>query len=820
MLRHHLHRVERAPTEADGCGEIWPCTPLSSPSCELTMAPGRPVMKDLMLDALEDLGEEDLKTFKFKLRNAAAPGGKNIPFGRLENADPLLLVDLLVEFYEDKAPAMIVTVFEDIGLKYNASKLSKVLEEHVQGYKKKYAANVMEEYQLMEDRNSLFGESTPLNARYIELLIVRKHRPQKQREHELTATGRLHLEILENCSHDYSSTNIKSLFKPDESGRPPRTVVLQGPAGIGKTMTVQKIMLGWAAGELYANMFDYVFCIRCRELSFAKEDKSLAGLIAEQCQDMYAPVQEILADPEKLLFIIDGFDELRCFLEPAEVDFCDNPYAKVSVEVILASLLAKKLLPKSFLLVTTRPGAAEKLQECLRFPRFTEILGFSEKGRREYLSKFFEDERKANTALRFIENTVAVSTICFIPMVCWIICSIIKVELETEEEIADTLDTTTKVFVQFSHRLLQHNSTTSTPRELKKLCALARDGIWEQKILFEEQDLKEHDLDASALKDLFLDKKAFQKGIGRYHLYSFMHLCFQEFFAAMWYILQREPVPDLENSTADLRRLLVENEKPGNEHMTLTVRFVFGLSSENVRGFLEEALQLKTSSDFVKPVLLQRAEEVALGDPLRKGRRLLKFLHCLFETQDAEFPRRVMHCFQKIDLSFKTLSVLDCRVLAFCLQHSAVEDHAIELTFCRLKSHHIRALAPGIKNCTTLELGSNKLGNAGVKVLCTILKEIGCNLTTLNLRENYLTDACAQELCIVLSTSHKLESLNLQDNSFTKASVPFIRHLMETCTSMNLIYLDKNGFGGQGTKCLKRQEKKISQSGRRFLLWM
>ena len=30
MLRHHLCGVERAPTEADGCGEIWPCTTLSS----------------------------------------------------------------------------------------------------------------------------------------------------------------------------------------------------------------------------------------------------------------------------------------------------------------------------------------------------------------------------------------------------------------------------------------------------------------------------------------------------------------------------------------------------------------------------------------------------------------------------------------------------------------------------------------------------------------------------------------------------------------------------------------------------------------------
>ncbi|XP_061473734.1 NACHT, LRR and PYD domains-containing protein 3-like isoform X2 [Rhineura floridana] len=690
------------------------------------MEPGGVMMQDILLDALEDLGQGDYEKFKFKLRTAAAPRGKNIPHGRMEKANREMLVDLLVEYYEDEAAALMMTIFEDIGLKYNASKLSKVVGKQGQGYKKRYAENVREEYLLTEDRNSLFGESTPLNARYIELLIIKRHRPQKQREHELVATGRLHMKILETNSSHYSSTDIESLFEPDESGIAPRTVVLQGPAGIGKTMTVQKFMLGWAAGELYPNVFDYVFCIRCRELRLAEETSSLADLIINQCQDIYAPVKGILAHPEKLLFIIDGFDELCCSLELNEDNFCNNPYSKMSIDCVLSSLLRKKLLPKSYLLITTRPGAAERLQGCLKFPRFAEILGFSEKGRREYFLKFFGDEQKANRALTFIENTTAVSTICFIPIVCWIICSIIRVELETEDEIVDTLDTTTKVFVQFSHNLLKHDSEkwkNSPLNDLRGLCSLAQAGMLEQKILFEEQDLKEYNFEASALKDLFLDKRTFQTGIGRHNVYSFLHLCFQEFFAALWYILQKDPAGTSDNNMGDLKRFLVECEKPGNEHLTLTVYFIFGLSSEKVRIFLEQTLQCK-SSDLVKPLLLQRAKEVAAEDPPREGYCLLKFFHCLFESQEAEFAKRVMHRFQIIDLSFKTLSVLDCRVLAFCLQHSTIEDHSIDLTFCRLKSHHIRALAPGIKNCTTLKFGSNRLGNSGVNVLCTILKEL------------------------------------------------------------------------------------------------
>lgn len=83
-------------------------------------------MQDRLLAALEDLGQDEFEKFKFKLRTATAPEGRrSIPLGRLEKAARLNLAELLVEFYEDKAAAQVVAIFEDIGLKYNASKLRK-----------------------------------------------------------------------------------------------------------------------------------------------------------------------------------------------------------------------------------------------------------------------------------------------------------------------------------------------------------------------------------------------------------------------------------------------------------------------------------------------------------------------------------------------------------------------------------------------------------------------------------------------------------------------------------------------------------------------
>ncbi|XP_070594976.1 NACHT, LRR and PYD domains-containing protein 3-like [Erythrolamprus reginae] len=775
-------------------------------------------LKSLLLNALECLEEGDFKKLKCKLRDVPVPQGKSIPRGRLEKADRMDLMELLVEFYEEKAATLMITILEDIGCKKNASNLSKELKDQIQGYKKKYVKYVKKEYKNIDERNSLCGESIPLNSRYAELLISNKHQPQKQKEHELCAPGMIHPEIL-NTYSKHLSTDIEDLFESDESGKSPKTVVLRGPAGIGKSMIVQKIMLDWADGQLYPDMLDYVFCIRCRELKFDKKTSSLAELINEQCQDRYAPVEEILAHPEKLLFIVDGFDVLSHIFE-FEGNLCKKPNLKVPLESVLNSLLRKILLPESFLLITTRPSALERLQQCLKSPKFIEIVGFSEKGRREFFSKYFKEEKKATIALRFIENNV-LSTICFIPMVCWIICSEIKIELETEDEIVGTLDTTTKVFLQVSHILLKHDNPrwkTSPQNELRKLCSLARASKMQQKIFFEEQDLKEHCLDVSALKDLFLEKRTFGRGLARRSLYSFFHLSFQEFFAAMWYILPAESTEEMDHIMADLKRVLVEWGKQNNQPFDQTVCFIFGLTNEKTHVFFEQTLHCKTS-DLVKPLLLPKAEDVAVKKLIQKC-YLLNLFHCLFESQEPEFAKRVMHHFQRIDLSFNLLSVLDCKVLAFCLQHSTIEDHSLILNACRLKSHHIKALGPGIKNCTTLEFGDNKFGNSAVNVLCTILKQLGCNLANLTLDHNHFTDACAQELCAVLSASHRLYSLDLQNNSFTKKSVPFIQDLMKDCTTLTIVNLLSNNFNERGRRCLNLQAKEINDSGREFLLWV
>lgn len=62
------------------------------------MEPRAAAARELLLGALEDLSQEHLKRFRHKLRDQRVDG-RNIPWGRLEGADTLDLVELLVHFY-------------------------------------------------------------------------------------------------------------------------------------------------------------------------------------------------------------------------------------------------------------------------------------------------------------------------------------------------------------------------------------------------------------------------------------------------------------------------------------------------------------------------------------------------------------------------------------------------------------------------------------------------------------------------------------------------------------------------------------------------
>uniref|UniRef100_UPI00398F58C8 NACHT, LRR and PYD domains-containing protein 3-like n=1 Tax=Pristiophorus japonicus TaxID=55135 RepID=UPI00398F58C8 len=98
------------------------------------------------------------------------------------------------------------------------------------------------------------------------------------------------------------------------------------------------------------------------------------------------------------------------------------------------------------------------------------------------------------------------------------------------------------------------------------------------------------------------------------------------------------------------------------------------------------------------------------------------------------------------------------------------------------------------RSLTVLDLSHNKLGDSGVKLLSTALRNPDCKIQELELGEGELSDSCVEDLVSALSTNHSLTVLGLGSNSFTDQSVLPLCRLILSCRSLERIRLGGNQF--------------------------
>ncbi|KAH1172414.1 hypothetical protein KIL84_008032, partial [Mauremys mutica] len=642
-------------------------------------------------------------------------------------------------------------------------------ERSANAYRVKYREHIKNKYSAIKDMNARLGENVKLNSRYTKLIIVKEHRHKTQREHEIMALGRRHAEIM---TEHATPITIGDFFESDVKGQSPQIVVLQGAAGIGKTLTAKKIMLDWANEELYQSRFDYVFYINCREINFVREQGSVEDLILKNCPDQNAPTKEILMTPEKLLFIIDGFDELRFSFNQPTSNLCADPCEKQPVEIILSSLFRKEVHLKSHLIITTRPIALQKLGQCLKDECYAEILGFSQNERKEYFYKFFGNEEQARKAFDFVKDNEMLFTMCFVPLVCWIICTVLKQQMEAGEDLARTSTTITGVYMNYLFSLLKGHSSNSEKQiqgNLNGLCSLAADGIWRKNILFEEEDVKKHGLDKP--DSLFLNENMFQKGIDCECVYSFIHLSFQEFFAALFYVLEKEEtVEHAETAIQPVEKLFEKCEKSRNNLM-LTVRFLFGLLNKKRMEEIEKNLSCKISPKIKNNLLTWVKEQLFSSllnyDKLSSDEEItisyFEYFHCLYEIQETEFVQSAMNHFTELKLINHTFTKMDQIVLQFCIKNCCKLE-SLWLENCVFLMEDLKEDFPGACKCPYWAQHQDEAHHSSIYLFCEALRASNCNLKTLKLTGCDLTDTCCGDLSSLLSAKQTLTQLDLSIN--------------------------------------------------------
>ncbi|XP_046842658.1 NACHT, LRR and PYD domains-containing protein 12-like [Xenia sp. Carnegie-2017] len=436
-----------------------------------------------------------------------------------------------------------------------------------------------------------------------------------------------HLQITDDAKKLKKGTEI---FMPirAQSQPYPRSILVVGRPGIGKTMLTKKLMYEW---KNTTNQFwndKLVLLLRCRALDSV--DISLKNML-KYCdglsdQHFLQSYNFILLYPEKTVLIIDGLDELP-FDEFLNTDGPVDAAAEMPAFKLLSMLVSHKFLQDVTVLVTSRP-TAERAFDLLKFDRKVEILGFFEDQIKEYVQKFnSEDNETTELILNCIDNSIELRSLCYIPVNTYIVCLTLKECFVNNAE--DIPKTTTELYKRAVKILFWRHHPRfrgkslpkdylddDLPKELEKdlhvIKSLAKKGIEKGSWIFKDSNLSQSpQLVNCGFFHQIQDK--------RRNLYCFIHLTLQEFFAA-WCI-----VDDWQN----IGKFLDDYHEDPKWYMV--IEFIAGLVGDT-----KKSEKMKDIS-----VVTNRLESWISHLFFSEGNKVLGFLgmKCLYELHDDDEMR-------------------------------------------------------------------------------------------------------------------------------------------------------------------------------------
>ncbi|XP_073712140.1 NACHT, LRR and PYD domains-containing protein 1 homolog [Misgurnus anguillicaudatus] len=536
----------------------------------------------------------------------------------------------------------------------------------------KYKMSIKQKYIQHKDQHHFFGAKASLADMYTEPDIIQKSK----------SGG------FKNVCVDELLGSKAPLYE---------SVILQGNSGSGKSFITQKILLDWASGERYLN-FHLVFYLKYEELINISEQTDLCELLNWSSNIPSQVISQIILQSScNVLFLIDGFDECRLLYHDY---FMLHESKKAPPEVIVCALLRGEILLRSTLLVTTR---TEVIQGTMlkRSQLFTKIAVFSEKKIEEYFQKFYQDEKFFRKAYESVGSNETLSTACSIPLICWIVCTVIRERFNDDADLTRGLETTTSIYVEFVSTVLEHHCqglNESVPNLLRSLGHLAERGMLEQQVIFEEKTINETVLDPAC--NPLLNKLLLKKRIQQETMYRFIHLSFQEFFTALYFVLLdedesqkkvRELLHTVERGwtlssvfVADF--LIRDPEIRSSKQLQSVILFLCGLcKNEMIDSFFKKhnvnvSINIETQlKEWIHQCLLKYQHE-----------NMRFILHCLYELHEKSFIGKVLRDLVLIDLSKTPLNKTDCWMLRFCFRCcERIRNLRLNVT-----SDHLKILQP------------------------------------------------------------------------------------------------------------------------------
>ena len=617
-------------------------------------------------------------------------------------------------------------------------------------------------------------------------------------------------------------TNMTAIFKAHAECQRPRTVLIEGDPGMGKTTYCQKLAYDWATkqGDWDSSFpeIEVLLFLKCHEIKSdiweAIDDQLLPEEMDDQAKKRF--FKFIRENQSKVLLVLDGLDE-----------------ADPRNRKMFFNLVQGKELSDCFIVLTARHEAGREVRRYC--DTLWEIVGFTKEDAKSFIQKYFKNIHKEDLARTLIEM------VCPLPRS---VNSGVTKDLEglTKNPLNTTLlcvmwedfegvfpKSRTRLYIEIVLCVLRRyerkqglsseneDLLTVYKEDLLYLGGMALQSLRKGEFYFEEH---KSDPRLIALSKFgFLSLQAANNKREVRVRYAFLHKSFQEFFSGFYLACKLvEGDIDCESVVTD-RRYYYE------------LKQVFLFFIEILASKSEE-----TSESLVKSIAfninsIQLDSISSLKSATDVSNRVLFALSCL-----SEYPSLLRTLGKHLNFTYLYLSDGVLNEEYDCDDDDGDDDDGFVLFSFRFKSSplgnsdaaSVSQVLKANSSLTSLDLSGNAIRQSGASCLSDALIA-NSSLTSLCLSGNEIGDDGASCLSQALIVNSSLTTLDLSRCSISQSGASCLSHALEANSSLRCFDLSQNSIGEDGAACLTQalkanccltnvdlSENGISESGASF----
>ena len=622
-------------------------------------------------------------------------------------------------------------------------------------------------------------------------------------------------------------TNMTAIFKTHAECQSPRTILIEGDPGMGKSTYCQKLAYDCATKkDKWDPSFpelEVLLLLKCNEIQSniweAIDDQILPEEMEDQAKECF--FKFIRENQSKVLLVLDGLDEV----DPSNLK-------------VLSSLIQGKDLSGCYIVVTSRHEAGSKVRRYC--DTLWEIEGFTKKDAKSFIRKYFKNINKEHLARKLIESIFEsqqdrdlsiwhvlfrsepqqdrdLSELTKNPLNTALLCVI----WEDFEGVFPTSRTElyTEIVLCVLRRYEQKQGLASKNEDLmtvykKELIDLGRMAL--ESLVQGELYFEEHKSDGGFIVLSKFGFLSLQAGGSKRKVvvrYAFLHKSFQEFFSGFYLAYKLiEGEIECESVVTDQR---YENEL--YQVFLFTIGILVSTSEKTAQSLVTcmagNITSLQSAQDVSERFLLSLG---CLSEYESLVYTLGKHLHIPYLNLESKIRETYLaECLYKALAVNSSLTNLNLRSniigdsgAASLAQALTVNSSLtkLDLMYNFIGPSGAASLSQALRvnsSLTNLNLTCNKIGPTGAASLSQAFA-VNSSLTNLDLSENSIGDSGAASLFQALAVNSSLTNLDLSENSIGDSGAASLSQALAVNSSLTNLVLWKNSIGGSGAASLSQ----------------